>query len=197
MELKHGCIREAIFSSIPTVPDILHLFLRISDVLTNVLILELRRLDGIEKQVRALNRDKAANMTQHEHFLNHQCKISFQWYINKESKTLQWRDLQDPRNINCSSISIFQTSFHDYQNHRNCRNCGLISCRSTIFLRKIDDPNNEEIDFEQMVCMWLEELFLSLFQTKHVTSYIHILVSHVPDFSSKGWQSCSVFTTGS
>ena len=78
-----GCIKEPLFSSIPIdhiIPDILHLFLRISDILTNLLILELRRLDGIEKQVKALNRDKATNVTQYEHFLNHQCKISFQWY---------------------------------------------------------------------------------------------------------------------
>ena len=44
------------------VPDI-YLFLQISDVLTNLLILELRRLDGIEKQVKALNRDRATNVT--------------------------------------------------------------------------------------------------------------------------------------
>jgi len=50
------------------------------------------------------------------------------------------------------------------------------------FLRKPNDPSSEEIDdFEEMVHAWLE-LFLSLFQTKHVTPYIHILVSHMPDF---------------
>ena len=50
------------------------------------------------------------------------------------------------------------------------------------FLRKPNDPSSVEIDaFEQMVHAWLE-IFLSLFQTKHVTPYIHILVSHVPDF---------------
>ena len=50
------------------------------------------------------------------------------------------------------------------------------------FLRKPNDPSSVEIDaFEQMVHAWLE-LFLSLFQTKHLTPYIHILVSYVPDF---------------
>ena len=96
----YGCVSEPIFS-IPIdhiVPDILHLFLRISDVLTNLLILELRRLDGTEK-AQTFNRDKSANMAQYEHFLNHQCKISFKWHINKESKTLQWRDLTGPEKL--------------------------------------------------------------------------------------------------
>ena len=39
-----------------------------------------------------------------------------------------------------------------------------------------------EVDnFEKMVHAWLD-LFLSLFQTKHVTPYMHILVSHIPEF---------------
>ena len=60
----YGCIREPNFSSVPIdhiVPDILHL-LRVSDVHTNLLILELRSLDGLEKQMRALNGHKATNV---------------------------------------------------------------------------------------------------------------------------------------
>lgn len=50
---KFGCTRQPLFPSIPIhhiVPDILHLFLRVCDVLINLLILELRRLDGVEKR---------------------------------------------------------------------------------------------------------------------------------------------------
>ena len=49
---KYGCIQQPLFPSIPihqVIPDILHLFLRICDVLINLLILELRTMDGIEK----------------------------------------------------------------------------------------------------------------------------------------------------
>ena len=50
-----------------------------------------------------------------------------------------------------------------------------------IFLKKHEDPSDDKIDeFKQTVCKWLE-LFLSLFQTKHVT---HILVCLVPEFLS-------------
>ena len=45
---KYGCIHQPLFPSIPihrVIPDILHLFLRICDVLINLLILELRTMD--------------------------------------------------------------------------------------------------------------------------------------------------------
>ncbi len=47
-----GCLRKPIFS-IPTdhiIIDTLHLFLRIGDLLINMLITELRRQDGIDKK---------------------------------------------------------------------------------------------------------------------------------------------------
>ena len=47
------------------IPDILHLFLRIADVLINLLILELRRHDGIEK-CRSLDRTKAHYVVAYE-----------------------------------------------------------------------------------------------------------------------------------
>ena len=45
-------MHQPLFPSIPihrVIPDILHLFLRICDVLINLLILELRTMNGIEK----------------------------------------------------------------------------------------------------------------------------------------------------
>ena len=56
-----NCYREPIFGFIPmhhVVIDALHLFLRISDILINVLIWDIRILDGIEKscdQTKAVN----------------------------------------------------------------------------------------------------------------------------------------------
>ena len=49
---KYGCVRQPLFPSINVdhiISDVLHLFLRISDVLINLLITELRRLNGLEK----------------------------------------------------------------------------------------------------------------------------------------------------
>ena len=49
----YGCVREPLFPSMAVdhvVPDILHLVLRITDVMINLLIFELRRLDSIHKK---------------------------------------------------------------------------------------------------------------------------------------------------
>ena len=100
---KYGCIRQPLFTSIPVykvIPDVLHLFLRITDVLINLLILELRRLDGIQKsQLQSFNKSATINITNYEKFLNETCKISFHMYVDKDSKALKWRDLTGPEKL--------------------------------------------------------------------------------------------------
>ena len=77
------------------IPDTLHMFLRIGDVLINLLTTELRRQDGIEK-CKQLDRSKAHHVAVCEKHLNEACKIPFQFYICKDSNTLKWRDLTGP-----------------------------------------------------------------------------------------------------
>ena len=71
------------------IPDDLHMFLRIGDILINLLITELRRQDGIEK-CKQLDRSKANHIAVYEKYLNEACKIPFQFYICKESNALKW-----------------------------------------------------------------------------------------------------------
>lgn len=51
--------------------DNLHLFLRVSDVLINLLIQDLRREDGISKA--SLDCEKHRNVAIYEDFLNNEC----------------------------------------------------------------------------------------------------------------------------
>ena len=74
--------------------DNLHLFLRISDLLINLLILDIRRLDGIEK-LSCPDLGKYQNLTHYVQLVN-ECKISFNFYVCKESEKLKWRDLTGP-----------------------------------------------------------------------------------------------------
>ena len=95
-----NCSRKPIFSFIPlqhVVIDSLHLFLRISDVLINLLIRDLRIFDGIEKVTNAdAVRANGTMVNTYKEFLNVSCKIRFQFYVEKESKKLTWRDLTGP-----------------------------------------------------------------------------------------------------
>ena len=92
-KLKYGCIHEPIFPSIPidrVIPDILHLFLRISDLLINQLILELWRMDGIERlKNKEFKQSTAKNLNTYITYLNINCKISFHVYTDKESNALK------------------------------------------------------------------------------------------------------------
>ena len=92
--------------------DTLHLFLRISDVLTDLLIRELRSSDAIEKKTTfsdGFPRDKYKHMASYEEFLK--CiGISFNFRINQESKKLEYRDPTGPekfklfQNINIPTL---------------------------------------------------------------------------------------------
>ena len=93
---KFCCVQQPLFPTIQiknVVPDILHLFLRICDVLVNLLILELRRMDGIERATKVKSFTILKNISKYESFLRDTCKISFHFYQDKESKNMKWRDL--------------------------------------------------------------------------------------------------------
>jgi len=71
---KFNCSHKPLFSFIPiywVIIDTLHLFLWTSDLLINLLIRDLRTVDGISKTTN--NDDKYINI--YENFLNNQCKI--------------------------------------------------------------------------------------------------------------------------
>ena len=60
-------------------------------------------------------------------------------------------------------------------------------------LRSSEDFNSEKITSLRCdVKNWLS-LFLSLYQTKHITPYIHLLVQHIPKIT---WESCTFLLAG-
>lgn len=95
---QFNCKKDPLFAFIPldhVVIDTLHLFLRISDNLIELLIRQLRMLDSIEKKVtfpNGFSREKYKHMARYETFLAN-LGISFQRNIGKETKKLEYRDL--------------------------------------------------------------------------------------------------------
>ena len=102
---RYNVKHSPLFPPIPLdhiVIDSLHLFLRISDNLINLLILEFRCQDSIEKKTAFTNglpRSKCKYMARWESYLNDTLKISFHWYVCKDSKKLKWRDLTGPEKL--------------------------------------------------------------------------------------------------
>ena len=183
---KYGCIRDPLFPSIPidhVIPDILHLFLRICDVLINLLILDLRRLDdGIERtKISSLDKESAMNVSRYEHFLKEKCKISFHMYIDKETQGLKWRDLTGPEKLKLFHEIDIPTNFPSIPHATLVQKLwkNFLSIYETLCLKSIS--KNQIKEFQKAVRNWLS-MFLLVYQTKHVTPYIHTLVFHVPEF---------------
>ena len=182
---KYGCIRNPLFPTIPVhhvVPDILHLFLRITDVLINLLIQDLRRLDGIEKtRIQSFSRTDAVNVAKYERFLNDSCKISFHMYVEKDAKMLKWRDLTGPEKLKLFNTIDISTLFTNLTNPKDTQKLWVdfISIYNTLCLESITKDQIKM--FKIAVENWLK-LFIKLYQTKNVTPYIHILSCHVHEF---------------
>lgn len=192
--LKHKCqatyynVKHApLFPSIPldhVIIDPLHLFLRICDNLINLLILQLRKEDAIEKKKNfseGLDRSKYIHVAGWEKYLNETLKIPFNWYVCKESKKLKWRDLTGPE-----KLKLFQ-DININQVLPNFKDSAKIQKLWSDFYEiagLLSSTNQNEIsvqEFSNKTKLWLD-LFLSLYQMKHVTPYMHALVWHVPEF---------------
>ena len=88
---RFNCARVPLFPTIPlhrVVIDSLHLFLRISDVLINLLIRDLRILDGVGKATNQITTD-STNLKAYENFLNTlHAKFNFVGMSTKNRKLL-------------------------------------------------------------------------------------------------------------
>lgn len=100
----------------PTIPlknvviDNLHLFLRVSDVLIDLLIVELRRQDAIEK----VKKFSSTDLTRYKHIQSYQNFISslgipgFEFYIGRSSKELKYHSLTGPDKLKLVKELIFK-----------------------------------------------------------------------------------------
>ena len=176
-----------LFTTIPldhVIIDTLHLFLRVCDNLINLLILRLRREDTIDKKKTfndGLDLAKYKHVAGWQKYLNEKLQIPFNWFVCKKSKKLKWRELTGPE-----KLKLFQNINID-EILPNSQDSVTIQKLWKDFLaiaELLSSSNKDEINIEEFsreTKVWLE-LFLSMYQTKHVTPYMHALVWHVPEF---------------
>ena len=173
----YGCKQQPLFPFIPIdhiIPDVLHLFLRVTDVLTNLLILDLRTSDVVKKLTK-----EQSMFEKYIKFLNETCKVSFHTYMDKQNKNLKWRDLTGPEKLKLfKNINIIQL-FPDLPNNDKIQEIWTSFFGIYQQLQSNDQLNADQLQDD--VDEWIT-LFLSIYQTKHVTPYMHIFRSHVPQF---------------
>lgn len=177
-KLRFSCCREPLFPFIPltrVVIDSLHLFLRITDVLINLLIRDLQIYDGISK---ATETPANSYINVHEKFLNVECKIRFKWNVEKGSKEITYRDLMGPEKVrlfkNINIVSQFPALPKAEQ----------IGQLWTDFFSLISEINKDDCKADELrvdIESWVK-LFTTTYQSKDVTPYIHAFLMHVPEF---------------
>lgn len=107
--------------------------------------------------------------------------IGFTWYICKDSKKLKWRDLTGPEKKKLTSminISKLLTNFQKADDIQEIWN-GFQSIMDDI--RVLTNEKVKLDEFAVKLKKWMNK-FLSVYQTKHVTPYMHALFSHVSEF---------------
>ena len=89
--------------SLKTVEDTcnLHLFLRVADRLIDILIIELKRLDAIQKAKKfsLFDRVKCRHLAKFEEFVSSLGIPDFQFYVGRTSKQLKCRTLSGPKKL--------------------------------------------------------------------------------------------------
>jgi len=160
--------------------DNLHLFLRVADSLINLLILDLRRLDGIEK-CNELDRSKATNIREYEAFLVFSCKIPFHFYVCKDSRSLKWRDLTGPEKYKLFAKINLPDLFPNLPNASVIQDIWMQFMALNEILRSEEVSSEEAAAFSVKSKAWLQ-LYLTVYQSKHVTPYMHALVAHLHEF---------------
>ena len=105
-------------------------------------------------------------------------------YTDKESKTLKWRDLISPETIKLLNKIQLNASFSNIP-HVDKIQTIWVEFKEIYKILQSNDPDTDDqlINLKSHLNKWIL-LFLSVYQAKHVTPYIHILVSHIPEFLS-------------
>ena len=174
---KFNCARIPLFPMIPisrVVIDNLHLFLQIMDNLVNLLITDLRRLDGVEKCIN-LSSSEAVNL-KYEKFLEY-----LHFYTCKDTSSLKWRDLTGPEKYVLLSQIDLPNLFPNLPNAVLIQKVWKEFATLNESIRSESMSASEIRAFASKSKLWLE-LFIQVYQTKHVTPYMHALVAHLPEF---------------
>ena len=177
---RFNCCKRPAFPFIPlkrVIIDSLHMFLRISDVLINLLIRDLRVLDGIEK-AHNLDRTKAKHLEQYEQFLVQSCKIHFKFYTDKTSQSIKWRDLVGPEKIRLFKNINIPTLFPALEKSIQLQKLWTTFFELTNYL---NEPECNSVEFDCRTKTWVH-LFISLYQSKDVTPYMHAFAMHISQF---------------
>ena len=183
---KFNVSHEPIFPMIPlsrVVVDNLHMFLRVADTLIDMLLMELRRLDNIDKSLKVKKLDTLHYIKLYESTVKMIGISSFSFWIGKDSKKLKCRTLTGPEKLLLINRLKISETFPQVPHNLKVQTLWqeLVSINQILSIRPADLTPTVLGDFEQkskgFVCHFVE-----IYPAKHVTPYMHCMMQHVHEF---------------
>ena len=183
---KYNVSHPPMFQTIPltrVVVGNLHMFLRVADTLIDLLILELRRLDKIDKATKVKSIDQLKYVKKYEDTIKMLGITGFSFWIGKESKKLKWHSLTGPeklvvfKKINLAEIfpEVPQcTDVHDLWKK-------LLEINTILAIRPENVTADKVAEFQSMSTEFVCK-FKEIYPSKHVTPYMHCMMQHVGEF---------------
>ena len=171
---RYNCRHPPLFPFIPikqVIIDTLHLFLRISDKLTDLLIRDLRIQDSTSTS-------QPPYLKPYEIFLNEKCKIRFRFTEDRDSKEVKYRDLTGPEKVRLFKNIDIPSIFPSLPKKEELQNLWT-NFFNLINIINEDDCSPEDINLKTKD--WVTS-FTSIYQTKDVTPYMHAFAMHMAEF---------------
>ena len=177
------------FPLFPTIPltnvvvDNLHMFLRVSDVLIDLLIVELRRLDCVDKVTRFSSLEKLAYLQRLERVVREIGISGFSFWIGRESKKLKWRTFTGPEKLTLFKKLNMPQVFPEIENVDEIQDLWqeLLAVNCCLSVRPENLSPTHAADFEKKARAFVKT-FTDIYPSKHVTPYMHAMMNHVSEF---------------
>ena len=161
------------------------MFLRVADTLIDLLILELRRLDKIDKATKVKSMDQLKYVKKYEETVKMLGVTGFSFWIGKESKHLKWRTLTGPEKLTVfSKINIAET-FPEIPQSSDVHTLWkqLLDINTLLSIRPEEITSEKVADFRSKSTAFVQ-IFTQIYPAKYVTPYMHCMMQHVGEFMS-------------
>ena len=181
--MKYGHEKEPIFRDIIPIHryviDMLHLFLRISDSLINLLIKDCCLADNFDMNVISrFDISQYKHLNSFQHFLNEKCNVKFTFLWVSQTKKLNWRDLVGPEkhrlfeNFNLTQI---------IPGHEKFDSVVQLWKEFYSIMQDVKQVKLEPRQVKKRTNDWLI-LYMSIYNKVTITPYMHAFVAHLHEF---------------
>ena len=159
------------------------MFLRVSDVLIDLFIVELRALDRINQVTKLKSMEHLAHLLRFEKSVKELGVSGYSFWIGRESRKLKWRSFTGPEKLKVLSKLNLVKLFSEVENVKEIQALWreFIQVNESLSVRPENMQSNHAETFEEKARTFVRS-FNDQYTTKHVTPYMHCMMNHVAEF---------------